>query len=170
MIQKIGLGGGCHWCTEAVFQSLRGVSGVRQGWVAAREAPDYSEAILLSFDRELLPLEVLLHIHLSTHSSTSIHSMRKKYRSAVYVFSEYEREETEAVISNLQREFKKKIITRTLRFQGFRMNSEEYQDYYRKDPDKPFCRNVIAPKIRALLSDFGKWTDPENTSLPDRDI
>ncbi|SMP03363.1 peptide-methionine (S)-S-oxide reductase [Muriicola jejuensis] len=167
MVQKIGLGGGCHWCTEAIFQSLRGVSNVQQGWIAALEAPTFSEAILLDFNPEQLPVNALLQIHLSTHSCTSSHGLRYKYRSAVYVFSAEQKAEAEKVIQALQEGYREKILTRVLLFREFKGNTENYLDYYRKDPAKPFCQNVITPKLRSLLRDHGKWVDTEKLSLPE---
>lgn len=87
-IQKIGFGGGCHWCTEAVFQNLKGVNHVAQGWIASDENNTaFSEAVVVEFNPPKINLKTLIEIHLATHKSTSNHSMRKKYRSAIYVFS-----------------------------------------------------------------------------------
>ncbi len=161
MKQIIGFGGGCHWCTEAVFNSLKGVKDVNQGWISALEATAFSEAVLLEYNPAQIPLEVLLRIHLSTHSSTSEHRLRNKYRSAVYTFSDPQRLEVEHLISVLQADFPRKIITQPLTFRDFRINTEEYLDYYRKDPQRPFCRNVIAPKIKKLLRDYEKWASQD---------
>lgn len=77
-LKKIGFGGGCHWCTEAVFQSLKGVKSVQQGWIASKnEHFEFSEAVIVDFDPSSIPLKVLIEIHLHTHKSTSEHSMRK---------------------------------------------------------------------------------------------
>ncbi len=154
------MGGGCHWCTEAVFSSLRGVGDVKQGWISAIEKPDFSEAVLLEYDPNRIPLKVLLRIHLSTHSSTSNHPMRNKYRSAVYTFSGARRLEVERLMREIQPDFPKKIITEALSFRKFRINAEEYLDYYRKDPRRPFCQNIIAPKIRKLILEYKNWIEP----------
>ncbi len=159
MPYKIGLGGGCHWCTEAVFQSLFGVSKVEQGWISAREAEAFSEAIIVHFDTEVLPLQVLIEIHLQTHSCTSDHSMRSKYRSAVYVFSEHQKKEVEIVLVNLQSAFDTPLITKALFFKEFKENVEEYLSYYQRDPNKPFCKNVISPKLRILLAGHSSRVD-----------
>jgi peptide methionine sulfoxide reductase MsrA len=84
-VHRVGFGGGCHWCTEAAFAALRGVIRVEQGFIRA-DAPDdnFSEAVLLTFRPEKISVGSLIEIHLRTHSSTSNHSMRRKYRSAVY--------------------------------------------------------------------------------------
>ncbi len=87
-MEKIGFGGGCHWCTEAVFQALIGVEKVEQGWIASEgENDSFSEAVIVHFDESTIDLSTLTAIHLFTHSCTSEHSMWKKYRSAVYTFS-----------------------------------------------------------------------------------
>ena len=62
---KIGLGGGCHWCTEAVFQSLKGVARVQQGWIASEgENTAFSEAIIVKYDPKTIDLKTLVAIHL----------------------------------------------------------------------------------------------------------
>ncbi|WP_343065456.1 peptide-methionine (S)-S-oxide reductase [Arenibacter arenosicollis] len=82
--QKIAFGGGCHWCTEAVYQSLKGVEVVEQGFVASKgEESFFSEAVIVHYDPKSIALKDLILIHLYTHKSTSDHSMRNKYRSAI---------------------------------------------------------------------------------------
>ena len=97
---KVGFGGGCHWCTEAVFQSLIGVEKVEQGWVASTEKnKNFSEAVVVHFDVKEINLKILIEIHLRTHKSTSNHSMRTKYRSAVYYFSHQQKEKSTKIIA-----------------------------------------------------------------------
>ena len=89
MRQTVGLGGSCHWCTEAIFASLIGVVRVEQGWFKiADTTSDFSEAVRVTFDSDILSLTDLIAIHIDTHSATEVHSMRHKYRSAVYTYSE----------------------------------------------------------------------------------
>ena len=106
MLEKIALGGGCHWCTEAVFQSLIGVETVEQGYVASTDDfRSFSEAVIVHFNPERISLQTLIEIHLYTHKSTSNHSMRDKYRSAVYTYSEAQHKHCELIIEQLQNEF-----------------------------------------------------------------
>ena len=111
-MEKISLGGSCHWCTEAIFQSLKGVKTVSQGWVASiDENNSYSEAVIIEYDAIIIPLQTLIEVHLHTHSCTSNHSFRKKYRSAVYYYSEEQKKETIKIITKIQKDFDATIIT-----------------------------------------------------------
>ncbi len=163
---KIAFGGGCYWCTEAVFQSLIGVSIVDQGFIASKDENNtFSEAVIVHFDEEKISLETLIEIHLYTHKSTSQHSMRKKYRSAVYVFSENQKRTTQQIIKNLQKIFKQKIITKTLIFNAFKSSEEQFKNYYYSNPKKPFCETFITPKLKFLLSNFSKEIDTSKLNI-----
>lgn len=152
---KIGLGGGCHWCTEAVFQQLKGVQGVEQGYISSDNANfNLSEAIIVHFEPKLISLAKLIEIHLYTHQSTSNHSFRKKYRSAVYYFTKDQKNESVKIITALQEDFSKSIVTKVLKFNEFESSREEIQNYYSKDPNKPFCKIHIEPKLQILLKQF----------------
>ena len=95
--QKIAFGGGCHWCTEAVFQSIKGVLKVEQGFVAStKKNSSFSEAVIVHFEDSKIALKTLIEIHLHTHKSTSNHSMRSKYRSAIYTFSEVQNKKVQS--------------------------------------------------------------------------
>ena len=154
-LTKIAFGGGCHWCTEAVFQSLIGVKKVEQGWVASTEKNDtFSEAVIVHFYADKIDLKTLIEVHLLTHKSTSNHSMRKKYRSAIYYFSENQKEESLKIIDDLQENFEDKIITQILVFHQFKPSTKEFQNYYQSNPEKPFCETYINPKLRLLQSKF----------------
>ena len=152
---RIGFGGGCHWCTEAVFQALRGVFKVEQGFIRS-VSPDhaYSEAVVVTFDPEVISLSELIEIHLHTHASTTEHHLRNKYRSAVYAFSPEQEEEAQKILSELQTDFSEPIVTRTIPFKGFKPSENRYQNYYRKHSDQPFCERYINPKLERLITDY----------------
>lgn len=155
-VQRIGLGGGCHWCTEAVFAALRGLIRVEQGFIRA-DAPDddFSEAVLLSFRPDIISLGSLIEIHLRTHSSTSNHSMRRKYRSAVYVMDEVQAEAARRVLMEAGPGFDAPLVTRILPFRAFKASDERFQRYYEKNADGPFCTAYIDPKLALLREEFG---------------
>jgi len=162
---KIGFGGGCHWCTEAVFQSLIGVGNVQQGWIASEgENTAFSEAIIVTYDPKIIDLKTLVAIHLRTHKSTVEHSMRNKYRSAIYTNSKSQIAEVVTIIKELQAKFEKLIITKKLPFIEFKEAEEVFQNYYQKNPTKPFCTTYIDPKLKLLLTKFKKYIDLDSVS------
>lgn len=159
---KIAIGGGCHWCTEAVFQSLLGVIKVEQGYVASiGDNSSFSEAVIVYFNSEEIAVTTLIEIHLHTHKSTSNHSMRNKYRSAVYTFSEVQKQEVEQIIATFQKLSEKKLITQVFPFQTFKASRDEITNYYYNNPKKPFCESFINPKLKLLLSQFSSVVNPE---------
>ena len=159
---KIALGGGCHWCTEAVFQTLKGVENVEQGYVASvDENSDFSEAVIVHFDTEDISLETLIEVHLNTHKSTSNHSMREKYRSAIYTFSKLQTLEVTQLLNHFQNTFDGKLITQVVPFYKFKPSRKQIQNYYQKNPEKPFCKSFINPKLNVLLEKFSNQVNQE---------
>lgn len=159
--QIIGFGGGCHWCTEAVFAALKGVARVEQGFIAS-VPPDeaLSEAVIVHFDPEVISLDVLVEVHLRTHSSTSNHTMRGKYRSAVYTMDDAQSRETEGILSRLQQVFDERLVTRVLPFVVFEPSPEQFRDYAVKNQGRPFCTAYIDPKLAVLRREFSAFATP----------
>jgi len=158
-VRKIGFGGGCHWCTEAVFQSIRGVVSVEQGYIASTEPnSSFSEAVIVSYDPLTLDIKSLIDIHIRTHSSTSTHRLRDKYRSAVYFFSESQSHAAAQALIDIQKEFEKEIITLVIPFVSFEGSSEQYKNYYQQDPARPFCQLYIDPKLDRIKAEFSHLT------------
>ncbi|MFK7811717.1 MAG: peptide-methionine (S)-S-oxide reductase [Maribacter sp.] len=161
-LEKIGFGGGCHWCTEAVFQSLKGVEKVEQGWIGSEaDASSFSEAVIVHFDASQIPLKVLIEIHLYTHKSSSQHSMRTKYRSAIYYFKTAQQPKVKAILNSFQSKFNDELITQVLPFLKFKASGKDIENYYYKNPKKPFCESFINPKLKFLLSNFMNFTNTE---------
>ncbi|GAA4362138.1 peptide-methionine (S)-S-oxide reductase [Kangiella marina] len=157
-LTQIGFGGGCHWCTEAVFDVLEGVDKVQQGWIAAEGTnSSYSEAVLVRFDPTRIPLKDLIHIHLLTHSSSSMHRFRKKYRSAIYTFSDHQAFEAKRCLVQLSKDNNAHYVTQVLPFRSFKLNQEKYQQYYLKHADKPFCKTYINPKLAKLRQQYARY-------------
>lgn len=156
-LQKIGFGGGCHWCTEAVFQSLIGVVEVAQGFIASKgKEASFSEAVIVHFDEDKISYKELIEIHLYTHKSTNEHSMRTKYRSAIYFFDQEQETRILHILSEVQKDFEKKIITKVLPFHDFKFSDQMFHNYYYNDPKKPFCETYINPKLSLLMQKFSK--------------
>jgi peptide-methionine (S)-S-oxide reductase len=152
--KKIGFGGGCHWCTEAYFQSLNGVVLVEQGWISSISPDDtFSEAVIVHYNPKIIGLKRLIEVHLHTHASTKLHSFRKKYRSAVYVFDDCIND-IQKLINNNQANFNAAIITKALAFSQFKLNIEDQQNYYIKHKNGAFCQKYIVPKLDILQKDY----------------
>lgn len=164
MREKVALGGSCHWCTEAVFKSLKGVVNVKQGYVSSVEDDAYSEAVIVYFDPGKITLDILIEIHLYTHKSASNHTMRTKYRSAVYAFSKDQADASKAIINRLQSHFEKPLVTKVYGFKNFQSSRESLLDYYYKNPSKPFCKMYIHPKLKLLQDQFSKYIAKEVVS------
>ncbi|MGF1757115.1 N-acetyltransferase [Photobacterium sagamiensis] len=170
-MQKVGTGGSCHWCTEAVFLSLKGVTTVVQGWLAsAGEDDSLSEGVIIEFDEQLISLCTLIEVHLHTHSCTSNHPLRHRYRSAVYAYTEPQKEAAKACLTELQADFDKPVVTKALICKEFMPSRQQIQDYYYSNPDKPFCTTQITPKLKRLLERFGDIVNVEKKTVIERSI
>ena len=93
--------------------------------------------------------------------------MRKKYRSAIYTFSVQQQSLSQAVIQALQTEFNRPIITEVVSFVSFKLNQPQYLNYYYSDPEKPFCQNIVNPKLAQLLRDFKSEVDVSKLTRKD---
>lgn len=145
-----------------MFQSLRGVRDVAQGFVRSDPPDDgWSEAVLVCFDPNEIGLDVLTDIHLRTHASTSAHKMRGKYRSAVYALDAAQAGELRVILTKLQAGFDAPLVTRVLPFAGFKPSDERFHDYYRSDPERPFCRTYIDPKLALLRMQFAEMVEDQ---------
>ena len=117
---KVGFGGGCHWCTEGVFQALRGVTQVDQGFLqSTAPANTWAEGVIVTFDPTVIGLTTLSEVHLRTHSAKRARSLQSKYRSAIYIFEESQRHEAEQAIARLGEETGEAVHTLVLSFVGF---------------------------------------------------
>ena len=162
--EKIGLGGGCHWCTEAVFQSLIGVLSVQSGWIASTgQDSALSEGVLVKYAPGEIDLRTILEIHLLTHSSANDHSMRGKYRSAVYTFSEEQGIRVRNALEQLQQDEYSKSIVRVLEFDAFKPVDQAFENYFLTDPERPFCKTYIEPKLKKIFQSHEQYVSLRDT-------
>jgi len=163
---RIAFGGGCHWCTEAVYKSLKGIISVEQGFVASEgEESSFSEAVIAHYDPKVISLEDLILVHLYTHKSTSDHGMRKKYRSAIYTFETVDIKRSTGALKEFQKNFKDPLVTKVLPFRKFKISDKAFQNYYFKNPYKPFCQTHIVPKLDLLMLKFADKVDHNKVFL-----
>jgi peptide-methionine (S)-S-oxide reductase len=156
------LGGGCFWCTEAVFQMLPGVKSVTSGYAGGtRENPTYkevctgdtghAEVIQIEFDPTAVSYERLLQTFWEAHDPTTLNQQGAdrgtQYRSIILYSSEAQRAAAEKSKAEAQKQFKRAIVTEIVPLKKFYPAEAYHQDYYRANPNQPYCRAVIQPKV-----------------------
>ena len=163
--------GGCFWCMEAVFQSLRGVEQVVSGYIGGRTPnPSYelvcsgltghAEAIQIRFDPAVISYRELLELFFAFHDPTTLNRQGPdegtQYRSGIFYHSEAQKAEAEAVIEGLTRDqtFGAPIVTELTAAPTFYPAESYHQDYYRQNPDKAYCRAMITPKVAKLRTKY----------------
>ncbi len=165
------LGAGCFWCIEAVFQNLKGVQSVVSGYTGGQvENPTYqqictgttghAEVAQIIFDPAVISFEDLLYVFWRTHDPTTLNrqgaDVGTQYRSAIFYDSEEQKEiaEKSKAKTDASDLWPDPIVTEISQLDKF-YNAEEYhQDYYKLNPNQPYCRLIIDPKIRKLKKEF----------------
>lgn len=164
-MEKIGFGGGCHWCTEGVFQALRGVFQADQGFIQSEPPSDaWAEGVIVSFDPAIISLGTLAEVHLRTHSANGTYSPNGRYRSAIYIFAADQHDESAQAVASFAEDAGEAARTLVLPFIGFKPSEARYQNYYLTDPDRPFCRRYIDPKLDYLRRHFAHVAIPETAN------
>lgn len=156
------LGGGCFWCTEAVFQLLPGVKSVTSGYAGgASENPTYkevcsgdtghAEVIQIEYDPKALSYEKLLETFWEAHDPTTRDrqgaDQGTQYRSIILYSSEAQRTAAEKSKAGAQKRFSQPIVTEIVPLKKFYPAEGYHQDYYRENPNQGYCRMVIRPKV-----------------------
>jgi peptide-methionine (S)-S-oxide reductase len=157
-------GGGCFWCTEAVFRELRGVERVVSGYAGGQVAnPSYeavcsgrtghAEVVQVTYDPATVSYRELLEVFFATHDPTTLDQQGAdrgtQYRSTVLYEDEAQRHEAETIIAELEREqvFPDPIVTKVEPLDRFYPAEQYHQDYYARNGRQPYCQVVIAPKL-----------------------
>jgi len=174
-------GGGCFWCTEAVFQQLDGVSKVESGYSGGASAnPTYqqvcsgdtghAEVVQVTFDPSVITYADLLRIHLSTHNPTTPDQQGAdkgtQYRSITLTHDSEQEVVAKQVIEEIASAFDQAIVTEVKPFDVFYPAEGYHQDYYVSNHSKPYCEAVISPKLhkfRELFKDRLKQQLKEET-------
>jgi peptide-methionine (S)-S-oxide reductase len=163
VMEKIGLGGGCHWCIEGIFQKLGGVAQVDQGFIRSDPPADsWAEGVIVHFDPFVIDLAILVEVHLRTHSASATYVASGKYRSALYVHDDKQQRQAEAAVASLRRAFDEPIETRILPLRAFKPSDERFRNYYASNPERPFCRQYIDPKLDFIRRNFAEIVVPQD--------
>lgn len=162
--QTIVFGGGCFWCTEAVFQNVRGVTSVMPGYSGGQvENPTYeqvcsgktghAEVLRIEYDPTQVRFQDLLKVFFSAHDPTTLNrqgdDVGTQYRSAIYYTTDTQKEEAEAYITQLAKTqpASKQVVTELKPLKTFFEADESHRQYYLKNPSQAYCQLVIAPKL-----------------------
>ncbi len=161
--KEVTFGGGCFWCTEALFQDLDGVISVQSGYSGgAVQNPTYeavttgstghAEVIQITYDPTKISYKELLRLHLATHDPTTLNRQGAdrgtQYRSIIFYRSPEEKIEAEEVVNEMQVYWSEPIVTQLAPFVVFYEAEDYHQNYYKNNSDKQYCQIVIEPKLR----------------------
>lgn len=168
-LQKATFGGGCFWCTEALFRELAGVHSVESGYSGGHVAnPEYrdvctgetghAEVIQVLFDPAIIAFADLVAIHLATHDPTTLNRQGAdegtQYRSVIFAHSDEQKQIAEDVLKSAQAEFADPIVTELADFERFYKAEDVHQDYYQQNENAGYCQIVISPKLRKLREQY----------------
>ena len=164
---SIVLGGGCFWCVEALYETLDGVTGAVSGYAGGKtENPDYyavcsgktghAEVVRIEFDPAKISLEELLDFFWEAHDPTTLNrqgaDVGTQYRSIILFNSPAQEAAAKASMEKARAKFADPIVTEIKPLERFYKAEISHQDYYRNNPNAPYCRYVIAPKLKKLES------------------
>lgn len=172
--ETITLGAGCFWCTEAVFQRVKGVTNVESGYSGGGIAnPTYrevtsgltghAEVVQVVFDPEIVSFVTILEIFWRTHDPTTLNrqgaDVGTQYRSAVFYHTDKQRDIALRIKQEMEGQaiWDKPVVTEITAFKAFYKAEDYHQDYYNQNPDQPYCQYVIVPKLEKfekLFKDF----------------
>lgn len=171
-------GGGCFWCTEAIFTRLKGVESVESGYAGGFTAnPSYeqvslgntghAEAIKVEFDPGVIKYSDLLNVFFALHDPTTLNrqgdDVGEQYRSAIFYMNPSQKTEAEQFIKKLEDDgtFEDPIVTEVSALEKFWPAESYHQRYYEQNRNKAYCQLVINPKISKLRAKFAPLLKPE---------
>ena len=177
-LETATFGGGCFWCTEAIFQRLKGVESVLPGYSGGHvDNPTYeqvssgdtghAEATQIEFDPTIIPYKKLLEIFWHTHDPTTPNrqgnDVGTQYRSAIFYHTPEQKKVAEEVKVELEEAgvYRDPIVTEITKFTSFFPAENYHQNYFNTHPEAPYCNVVIDPKVQKLLKDYGQDVKPE---------
>ena len=167
----ITLGAGCFWCVEAIFEGLNGVLSVESGYSGGHlPNPDYArvcsgstghaEVCQLVYDPSVISLEEILEVFFKTHDPTTLNrqggDVGSQYRSAIFYHNEGQKVVSERIVAALNGEkvWPDPIVTEITPFGTFYKAEDYHQEYFQNNPDQPYCRAVIQPKVEKFRKVF----------------
>ena len=173
--ESIVLGGGCFWCTEAVYVQVKGVLDVESGYCNGQTLnPTYeqvcsgltghNEVVRLTFDPQVISTRVLLEIFFVIHDPTTLNRQGNdrgtQYRSGIYFTTLDQAEVANDIIAEINAEgvLDRPIVTEVLPLQNYSAAEDYHQDFFERNPTQGYCMAVAAPKVWKFKKTFAEWT------------
>ena len=170
-LQTITLGGGCFWCTEAVFDRVRGITDVESGYTNGHTLnPSYeqicqgdtghAEVVRLTFDADEISLQEVLEIFFHTHDPTTLNrqgnDVGTQYRSGIYYTTTQQRDVANDLIREAGQDklYDGGIVTEVLPLAHYFVAEDYHQDFFEKNPTQGYCMAVAAPKVSKFRKTF----------------
>jgi peptide-methionine (S)-S-oxide reductase len=167
------LGGGCFWCTEAVFDNLQGVSAVESGYTGGKTLnPTYkdicngdtghAEVVRVTFDPQTISFREVLEVFFTIHDPTTLNRQGNdagtQYRSAIFYHSPAQKTIAEQLIAELTAEkvFGDPVVTEVAAAQAFYVAEDYHQEYFANNKYQPYCQAVVAPKVAKFRKKFAQ--------------
>ena len=170
MAQEIAtLADGCFWCLEAVYADLKGVSKVESGYSGGiTPNPSYqavctgetghAEVVQIEFDSEIISFDELLRVFFTIHDPTTLNrqgaDVGTQYRSAIFYNSAEQKESAEKIIVEMAAQWANPIVTEVVPLEEYYPAEDYHQDYFANNADQPYCRAVVAPKVKKFQEKF----------------
>jgi peptide-methionine (S)-S-oxide reductase len=166
----ITLGGGCFWCTEAVFVRVKGVLDVESGYCNGHTInPTYSqvckgdtghnEVVRLTYDPSVISLRELLEIFFVIHDPTTLNRQGNdagtQYRSGIYLSDEADRVVAQQVLDEVNAALSGRVVTELQALVNYSAAEDYHQDYFEQNPNQGYCAFVVAPKVQKFVQTFG---------------
>ena len=169
--ETIVLGGGCFWCTEAVYKEVRGITDVESGYSNGHLAnPTYeqvctgatghNEVVKLEFDPQQISLRQILEIFFVVHDPTTLNRQGNdtgtQYRSGIYYTTPEQKQVADDIIREMSQDklFGKPIVTEVQPLSNYSAAEAYHQDFFEKNPHQGYCMAVAAPKVAKFRKTF----------------
>jgi peptide-methionine (S)-S-oxide reductase len=167
--ETITLGGGCFWCTEAVYEQVDGVLSVESGYCNGHvQNPSYEqvcggdtghvEVVRVSFDAERIPLREILEIFFTIHDPTTLNrqgnDVGTQYRSGIYWHDEAQVAVAREVLDEANRAHRGRVVTELVRLANYTRAEDYHQHYFANHPGAGYCAFVVAPKVEKFRRAF----------------
>jgi peptide-methionine (S)-S-oxide reductase len=170
-MEKATLGGGCFWCLEAVYDEMRGVVSVESGYMGGMlPDPDYRsvctgrtghiEVVQVTFDPAVTSYREILEVFFAIHDPTSMdrqgNDVGSQYRSAIFYHSDAQQATAKELIAELNQEdvYGLPVVTEVRRAETFYLAEDYHQEYFRNNPQQPYCSFVVSPKVKKFREKF----------------